>query len=154
MRKIIFAIAVFLLCFGSAQHLYAQLSPKVKVKTLTEGDTTYYAYLGANKGDYKMSTATLYNPDDGLTDSVEIYHVIKFDGTADSVFKRVGFKKWDVTAEAVQNDTVYYLIVLAPGESIDILIWRAYPDGIFWRLSNAEYSADRILRIKNRFSNY
>jgi len=128
-------------------------TPIIKQKLLTVGDSTLYTYQTGTL--YKYCRATLYNPHDTLTDSVAIYHVSRFvDGSdRDSSYTRVGFKKLSLSGTEVQNDTVYYTAVLPAGESMEILVWLPFPEGLYWDMYNLIYDPERENWIKNTYVN-
>ena len=124
--------------------------------TNTTGDTTFNVYLGTARATYKWCRATLYNPTDTLTDSVQVFHVVRFElpgGLRDSVYNRVGFWKLTDSTQQVKNDTVYYIISLAAGESIDVLIAFPYVEGLYWDMFNAIFDPERDIWVKNSFLN-
>lgn len=154
MRKIILILMLLLAVeVYMAAEAFAQQGGTYE-KYLTEGDSTFNVFLGSLRGSYKWCRATVWNPDSTLTDSARVYHVSKFDKPPkDSTYTAIGFKKLSIDTTLPQNDTVYYTAVLGPTESIEVLVFIPYPDGLFWDMFNTVYDATRALRIKNRFFN-
>lgn len=126
-----------------------------KLDTCGTGDSTYYMFLGVSAKQYKYCRTTLYNPSATLQDSARIFHVTKFvlaNGTKDSTYSRVGFKKLSINGQAVQNDTIYYVITLPAQTSMEILVWFPFPEALLWDM-HAAYAANRRMWVKNNLVN-
>lgn len=154
MRKISRILAVILIAFAGLVTVSFAQTPVVKAKKVTALDSNFYTYQGAVTL-YKYCRTTLYNPTDTLTDSAAVYHVSRFvyNGVKDSVYTRVGFKKLSINGQDVQNDTIYYAVSLPDGESMEVLVWMPFPEGLFWNMYNAIFDPDREMWIKNTYVN-
>lgn len=150
MKKIIFLVVLILVSVSTIQA-----QGPIRYKVLTEGDSLFSDNLGTSGGIYKICQVTLHNPSATLTDSLKLYRIsTKFGTTAPSDTTEIGLKKFSYAPpNRIQNDTIYTLIILEPGEEKEMLVWFPHPDWLLWVLVNAGYEATRECRIKNRYLN-
>lgn len=138
---------------GCTREVKAQDVPGGKNirKLLTKGDSLLTAYVQGEEGFYKTWRATLKNPHATIIDTVYLNHISRDYGTGLlSDTTRIGWKKLNPIAgyNGPQNDTIYNVVYLQPGEELEVLVWFPYPDRLQWVMAN--YTTGAKLAIKNR----
>lgn len=155
LRKRLWLFITMLLLFVAFMPNEVKSQGITKIDTVGTSDSTYYVYLGTAAKQYKYCRTTLRNPSATLQDSLRLFHVTKFalsNGTRDSTYTRIGFKKLSINGQDVQNDTIYYVVTLPAATSMEVLVWFPFPEAILWDM-HAVYAANRRCWIKNNFTN-
>ncbi len=123
-------------------------------KILEANDSTYITKFKLSAGAYDLFRISVENPHATLTDSIKIFHIsneliynsdtVKADTTA------MRFKVLNDTGKSLQNDTLYQLIIIPPGESKELWAYYPNPENMYFVIVNAVYNTGRKAYLKIR----
>lgn len=123
-------------------------------KILEHGDSTYKTKFKLSAGVYDLYRISVENPHATLTDSLKIFHIsnqlIYNNDTVKADTSVIRYKMLNDTGKTIQNDTLYQLLVVPPGETKDVYIYYPNPDNLYFVLVNMVYNTGRKAYLKIR----
>ncbi len=123
-------------------------------KILEAGDSTYKTKFSLSAGFYDVWRISIENPHATLTDSIKIFHIsnelIYNSDTVKADTTGIRGKLLSDTAKAIQNDTMYHLIIIPPLETRDLYVYYPNPDNLYFAVVNAVYNTGRKAYLKIR----
>lgn len=152
-RKLLILTALLIPVLFSA-GIFAQNESYTAGKNLAAGDSLFKTSFGSSAGYYSLFRISVENPHATLTDTMKIFHIssqIIYGGdTVKADTTPVRYKLLSDTGKSIQNDSVYQLLIVPPGESKEVFVYYPNPDNLYFVMTNSQYNTGRRLYLKVR----